>query len=359
MPQGPSPSRIPRRTFFKAAGLATAFSATAASAQAAAKPFIVDCQSHLFFPEVLDMMRRRKTDPTVYDKGGTTFLKMGDWLRKVPPFYLDVDAKIAAMDTAGIDITMLSTNDPGPECFGADGVAVAQQIHDSLAGVIAKHPTRFRGLCVLPLQNENAAGEELDRCIKKLGFKGILLYTNLDGVWCDEPQFRWLYARAEELGVPILLHPSKPMTTEQVKGYELTSTLGNMFENTIAMARIIASGLLDKHPRLKLVCPHLGGTLPYICGRMDHQITVLKRSTQNLQRKPSEYLRDIYMDIVSPLAEAMRFALDFSSPDKLLFSSDHPWVEPKEILQPLSTLNLPADVSAKILGGNARTLFGL
>ncbi len=345
-----------RRDFFKAAGLATALQT---SAQAAAKPFIVDCQSHLFFPEVLDMMRRRKSEPLVYDKDGTTFLKMGDWLRKVPPFYLDVDAKLAAMDASGIDITMLSTNDPGPEWFGDDGPAAARLIHDSLAAVISKHPARFRGLCVLPMQNEKAATEELDRCVKKLGFKGILLYTNLAGAWCDEPQFHWLYARAEELGMPILLHPAKPMTTEQTKGYELTSTLGNMFENTIAMARVIASGLLDKHPKLKLVCPHLGGTLPYISGRMDHQITVLKRSTQTLQRKPSEYLREIYMDIVSPLPEAMHFALDFSSEDKLLFSSDHPWVEPKEILDPLRSLELPASTEAKILGGNARALFDL
>lgn len=329
-------------------------------AAAAAPPAgIIDCQSHLFFPEVLDMMRKRKTEPLVYDEKGTTFLKMGDWLRKVPPHYLDVNAKLASMDDSGIEITMLSTNDPGPEWFGADGPAVAQLIHDSLAGVIAKHPTRFRGLCVLPLQNEKAASEELDRCVKKLGFKGILLYTNLAGAWCDEPQFQWIYARAEELGVPILLHPAKPMTTEQVKGYELTSTLGNMFENTIAIARIIASGLLDKHPRLKLVCPHLGGTLPYISGRMDHQLTVLKRGPQNLQRKPSEYLRSIYMDIVSPLPEAMRFALDFSGADKLLFSSDHPWVEPKEILQPLRSLKLPAADEQKILCGNARQLFGL
>lgn len=354
-----SASRIPRRDFLKSAGLATALQAVAAPAQSAEKPFIVDCQSHLFFPEVLDMMRWRKTEPLVYDKDGTTFLKMGDWLRKVPPFYLNVDAKLAAMDANGIAITMLSTNDPGPEWFGDDGVSAAQLIHDSLAGVIARHPTRFRGLCVLPLQNEKAAAEELDRCVKKLGFKGILLYTNLAGAWCDEPQYHWLYARAEELGVPILLHPAKPMTTDQTKGYELTSTLGNMFENTIAMARIIASGLLDRHPKLKLVCPHLGGTLPYISGRMDHQITVLKRSTQTLQRKPSEYLRSIYMDIVSPLPEAMRFALDFSSEDRLLFSSDHPWVEPAEILNPLRSLDLPAATTAKILGGNARTLFSL
>jgi aminocarboxymuconate-semialdehyde decarboxylase len=132
-----------------------------------------------------------------------------------------------------------------------------------------------------------------------------------------------------------------------------------MFENTIALARIIASGLLDRHPKLKLVCPHLGGTLPYICGRMDHQLAVLKRGPQNLQRKPSEYLRSIYMDIVSPLPEAMRFALDFNSSDKLLFSSDHPWVQPKEILDPFRSLNLPAATEAKILRGNARQLFKL
>lgn len=304
-------------------------------------------------------MRRRRVEPLVYDRDGTTFLQMGDWLRKVPPSYTSVEAKLATMDAHGIGLTLLSANDPGPEWFGADGPAVAQLVHDALADVIARHPTRLRGLCTLPLQDEPAAAAELDRCVRRLGFVGILLYTNLAGAWCDEPPFHWLYARAEELGVPILLHPAKPLTTGQVKGYELTSTLGNMFENTIALARIIASGLLDRHPRLQLVCPHLGGTLPYICGRMDHQLAVLKRGPQHLQRRPSEYLRAIHLDIVSPLTEAMRFALDFSGPDRLLFASDHPWVQPGEILEPFRRLQLPAATGDRILHGNARRLFRL
>ena len=356
------PGRINRRQFV-AGGVTTGVALTSAIegvSHAANQPSgLIDCQSHLFLPAMVDLMRQRKQDPRVYDDDGTTYLKMGGWLRKIPPGYLDVNAKLAAMDANSIATAMLSTNDPGPEWFGQDGPTVAQLINNSIAEVVAQHPTRFCGLCVLPLQDENSSSDELDRCHRKLGMKGVLLYTNLAGQWCDEPQFRWLYARVEELGMSLLLHPAKPMTTEALKGYELTSTLGNMFENTIALARIIASGLLDRHPRLKLVCPHLGGTLPYISGRMDHQITVLKRSTQTLERKPSEYLRNVYMDIVSPLPEAMRFALDFSGPDRLLFASDHPWVDPQLILETLRSLKLPAADERRILRDNARELFGL
>jgi predicted TIM-barrel fold metal-dependent hydrolase len=304
-------------------------------------------------------MSRRRTDPRVYVKDGVRVLQMGDWLRKVPPLYTDVAAKLATMDAAGIAQTALSINDPGPEWFGADGPAVAQMLNDFIAGLVRRHPTRFFGLCVLPLQDIAASLAELDRCVRQLGMKGILLYTNLAGRFPDEPEFRPLFARAVELDVPVLLHPAKPITTDLVKAYEMTSTLGNMFDNTLALTRLILSGLLDEFPRLKLVCPHLGGTLPYIVGRLDHQIHVLKRGPQKLQRKPSDYVRSIYLDVVSPLPEAVRFAADFSGPDRLLFSSDHPWVEPQLIIDTVGAARLSAATEEKVYVGNARRLFGL
>lgn len=304
-------------------------------------------------------MEKRKKDPVVFTRDGVRYLQMGDWLRKIPPLYLDVDAKLAAMDENEIALTALSINDPGPEWFGGAGPAVAQMANDFVAGVVRKHPTRFFGLCVLALQDMKASLAELDRCVKQLGMKGVLLYTNLAGRFPDEPELRPLFARAVELDVPVLLHPAKPLTTDVVKGYEMTSSLGNMFENTIALTRLIMAGILDQFPNLKLVCPHLGGTLPYIIGRLDHQVAVLKRGPKHLIRAPSEYLKEVWLDIVSPLPLAMKFALEFSGPERLLYASDHPWVEPKLILDHLRSLKLSRADEAKILGGNARTLFKL
>jgi predicted TIM-barrel fold metal-dependent hydrolase len=157
----------------------------------------------------------------------------------------------------------------------------------------------------------------------------------------------------------VLLHPALPVTTPQVKGYEMISALGNMFDNTIALTRLIMSGVLDELPTLRLVCPHLGGTLPYIIGRLDHQTQVLKRGPKYLTRAPSEYLKQVWLDVVSPLPAAMRFAYDMMGPERLLYSSDHPWVDPKLILDGLRSLKLPAADEEKILRGNARKLFNL
>jgi predicted TIM-barrel fold metal-dependent hydrolase len=348
--------RINRREFIAAGSVAAAVGTGGASAAA---PLVIDCQSHLYVPELVKLMEKRTEDPVVFSKDGERWVRMGSWLRKILPKHMDVQAKLADMDANGISLTTISINDPGPEWFGKDGPAVARVANDFIAGLVQAYPKRFVGLCVLPLQDMKASMEELERCVKKLGIKGILLYTNLAGRFADEPEFRPLFARAVEYDIPILLHPAKPITSDIVKDYEMISSLGNMFDDTIALNRILLSGILDQYPALKLVCPHLGGTLPYIIGRIDHQTQVLKRGPKYLTKAPSAYLKQVYLDIVSPLPLAMRFAYELMGADRLIYASDHPWVDPKLILDGLRSLSLPKADEEKILGGNAKKLFRL
>jgi predicted TIM-barrel fold metal-dependent hydrolase len=319
----------------------------------------IDCQSHVYPPELLALLERRTTSPFAYRQDGQLYVVIGDWRRKVLAKHTDLAAKLADMDRNGIARTALSINDPGPELFGADGRAVAELANDFLAEAARSHPTRFFALAVLPLQDMKQALSELDRAAGRLGAKGILLYSNLDGKFPDLPEFRPLFARAEELDLPVLLHPAYPVTYEATKGYEMAAGLGLMFDTTIALCRIILSGLLDEHPRLKLVCPHVGGALPYLIGRIDHQTQVLGRGAAKLKEPPSRTLRRVYFDTVTPIALAIRYAYDFSGSDRLLFASDHPWVDPGVIVGAIRSLNLPAGDEAKIFGGNARRLFRL
>ncbi len=343
-----------RRQLLRSAALALAPSAAAYEKP---KHFTIDCQSHLFVPELIAIMEKRKESPYAYRESGAVHVVVKEWHRRLRDKHMDVGAKLADMDEAGIDITALSINDPGPELFGKEGPAIARIVNDYIGGLAKDHPDRFIGLIVLPLQDVEASIRELDRAVSELGMKGVLLYSNQDGVFPDEVQFRPLFEHIERLDVPVLLHPAYPVTYDATVGRNLVAGLGLMFDTTIALARIILAGMLDEFPNLKLVCPHVGGALPYLIGRLDHQTQVLKRGAENINKPPSEYLKNIYLDAVSPIPMAIQYGIDFVGADRMLYSSDHPWVDPKTISECVQALNLPSEEQAKIFGGNAKTLF--
>ncbi len=139
-----NPSSLSRREFLATAASAATLSIDSPEAQRAQGR--IDCQSHLFCPDVVALMEKRTSDPRVFTRDGVRVVQMGDWLRKIPPHYMDVSLKLATMDANGIAMTALSVNDPGPEWFGADGPAVAQMLNDFVAGIARSHPTRFFGL---------------------------------------------------------------------------------------------------------------------------------------------------------------------------------------------------------------------
>ena len=319
----------------------------------------IDCQSHLFFEDFLKLLEKRKSSPYVIREGNERYIIIRDWKRRILPKHTDVDAKLADMDRAGIRMAALSINDPGPELFGHDSSSMAVLLNDYIADVVRRHPQRFFGLGTLPFDTPDAMMREFDRATGKLGMKGILLYSNLDGRFPDEEPYHPLFAEAERRGVPILLHPAHPVTFAQTQAYEMVTMLGLMFDTTIALTRLILAGILDRHPNLKLVCPHVGGALPYLIGRVDHQTMVLKRGADSIHRAPSEYLKRVWLDTVTPIGLGIKFAYDFAGPNKLLYSSDHPWVDPQIIIDQVESQRLPAGDLAKLYQQNARILFNL
>ena len=353
-------SSTTRRRFLRSGAAQSAVAAAAAYGKPVGP--VIDCQSHLFVPELIEMMAKRKNPPYSYKQDGNVYVVTGPpgaWRRRLRDKHMDAAAKLADMDAAGIERTMISINDPGPETFAADGSIAARICNDWIADLGKRYPARFSGLAVLPLQNMNAALKELDRCVSKLGMKGILLYSNLAGKFPDEEEFRELFAEAERLDMPILLHPAHPVTFDATEGHGMTAGLGLMFDTTIALARIILAGILERHPRLKLVCPHAGGALPYLIGRIDHQTQVLKRGAEHIAKPPSAYLRQIYLDAVSPIPLAIQYGIDYVGVERMLYSSDHPWVDPQTIAGHIRSLGLPPEDEAKIFGGNAERLFNL
>ncbi|MEK7754066.1 MAG: amidohydrolase family protein [Acidobacteriota bacterium] len=329
------------------------------AAAAAAPSGRIDCQSHLFSEEFLTLLEKRKQSPYVVREGRDRYVIVNQWRRRILPKHTDLAAKLADMDAAGIAMAALSINDPGPELFGKDSAAMAVLLNDFIADVVARHPRRFFGLATLPFDTPDTMLKEFDRALGKPGMKGILLYSNLDGRFADEEPYRPLFAEAERRGIPLLLHPACPVTYQATQGYEMAAMLGLMFDTTIALCRLILSGLFERHPNLKIVCPHVGGALPYLIGRVDHQTMVLKRGAEHIRRAPSQYLRQVWLDTVTPIGLGIRYAWEFSGADKLLYASDHPWVDPQLIAAQVDGQNFSAADRAKIYGQNARALFNL
>jgi predicted TIM-barrel fold metal-dependent hydrolase len=321
----------------------------------------IDCQSHVFPQSYIEILAQNPHPPQVVPRGDESLITYGD----VQQFRLraekyDPKTKLEDMNRAGIDISVISTNIPGP-CMLAPELALkgAQALNNFIADVIARYPGRFAGLASLPWQNPDDAITEMDRAKEELDFRGVMLYSHIGGRPVDHPEFAPVYAHAEAKRLPIVLHPTVPTWGEAIKDHWMIPMMGLQVDTSFALLRLILSGILERHPRLQVVMPHVGGVLPYMIGRIDHQTEVMGRGRENITQPPSEYLRRIYLDLVSPSEQALQYAYQFSGPDRLVFGTDHPWVEPQIFINLIEGMDISAHAKAKIFGTNAKTLFKL
>lgn len=321
----------------------------------------IDVQSHVFprayaemYVDAPGFVRAERLGPRQY------LLRYGD----VQRFRLDLEdyapaRKLEAMDRAGIDVSVLSVNIPSPSRLPpALRLEGARLCNDFLADLCRHSGGRFAAIASLPLPDIEASLSELERAVRELDLRGVFCCSHFDGTPLDDPVLDPIYARIEALDVPLVLHPTVPTWGADVRDHAMIPMMAFMVDTSFAMLRLILGGVMERFPALKVVHPHVGGVLPYLMGRVEEQTEHKGRGRDHIAHPPGTYYDRVYLDLVTPSAEAMAYALQFAGPERLMFGSDHPWVEIDTIQAFMHRgLVLPPDQTALIQGGNAARLF--
>ena len=248
----------------------------------------------------------------------------GDYNIVVGP-HIDIEDRLKAMDRCGIEMHVLTLTTPSVEREVPEkGVKLAELANDGFSQVVEKYPERFQAFAALPLQVPEAAAEELERAVKELGLRGGTLMTNVDGKPLDLDEFMPVYEKAVELDVPLFLHPTSPINSKAMEDYRLVPILGFGVDTSLAVLRLVFSGVLKKLPRLKLIASHLGGVYPYLRGRIETGFNAYPECKVNIDEPPSTYLKKIWMDSIIYDEDVLMSTLAYTGAEKIVLGSDHP-----------------------------------
>ena len=294
--------------------------------------------------------------------GHTGILKDGAPFMTLTPGMFDYEARLRAMDAAGVDLAIVTLTSPNVYWGSArQSLDAARAVNDDMSAQSRRFPERIRFMCSLPWQHPKLALPELNRACDELGAVGVMVLANIDGESLTHHRYGPIWREIDRRGLPVLVHPSAPPATKDLDlmKYNLIASVGFMFDTSLAVSRMIFDGFLDRHPRLKLIAAHGGGALPYLAGRLDICFDNMPACREKISERPSSYLRRIYYDSVVFQQESLELALKVGGADKLLFGSDYPH-NIGDMKGCLSRVNaLPAAQRDAVRGGNAIRIFSL
>ena len=271
-----------------------------------------------------------------------TFKDIGKRMRNIP-MLVDLDERFRVMDRFADYQQVLSIATPPIEVFssGQDSIDLARAANDGMAALVAKYPDRFPAfVAALPLGDPDAAMRETERAVGELGARGIQVFSNINGKPLDRPEYLALFARMAAFDLPVWLHPFRgadisDYATEQKSLYEIWWTFGWPYETSVAMSRLVFSGIFDRHPGLKIITHHLGAMAPYFEGRVGPGWDQLGSRTSDedygavltrLAKRPIDYFRMFYADTaVFGAYDATVCGLSFFGAGHVLFASDAPF----------------------------------
>jgi predicted TIM-barrel fold metal-dependent hydrolase len=335
-------------------------------------PRKIDLETHFVTQEWIDALLDRDGYPRLTHDKPTDRWRLHYHEDVFEPFgvrdrLLDIgDGRIALMDAAGVDVAVLSLTSPGCEQLDrAVGSRVAAAANDALAAAIAQHPGRLQGFVALCPKDVDGAVAELERAVRELGLKGWKTHSNFGDSFLDEKRYWPILAKAEELDVPVYLHPAAPMIRElRTYGLALAGAgFGFGVETALAMMRLVLSGAFDAFPRLKVILGHYGEGLPFQMQRVDHAFTrphikADGAAVPELLHPPSYYLRTNMWVSTSGnyLPAAFACTRDALGVDRIVLGTDYPYEEMDESLGFLSSLPMSQPEAEQVFERNAAAL---
>jgi len=299
---------------------------------------------------------------------------IGARLRGVKKLF-DLDERFREMDRFGDYREVISLPNPPIEDFaqGEVGLNLARIGNDAMAELCARHPARFPAfVAALSLTDVEGSVKEARRAVTELGAGGVQIFTNIAGRPLDAPAYEPIFATMAELDLPIWLHPARTAAmpdyaAEQKSRFEMWWCFGWPYETSVAMVRMVLAGLLDRHPKLKIITHHLGGMIPFYDGRIGPGLAVLGSRTldedyskvlSSLKRPHLDYLHDFYGDtaLFGGGIQAVRCGLEFFGVNHVVFATDTPLGPIAPTIDRINELDIPAADRRRIFAGNAERL---
>ena len=324
---------------------------------------IIDMHNHFYPPEYLEAIQTgpSQVKVTIDTEGNPLLHYPGDY-NIVVPGHRDIDYRAQVLEEAGVDMQVLTFTTPGVHIESPErSVELARMVNDNFAKIKKEKSQRFDALATLPLNDPEASVLELERAFSELGFRGVALHSNVNGIALSDERFWPLYEKANELEVFFDIHPSFPVGVEAMTDYWLMPLLGFTFDTTLAAAKLVFSGVVEKFPKIRWKLGHLGGAIPYLTERLDRGYAAFKECRENITKKPSEYLKTFYFDTVNFDINALQLAIDFAGADHLVAGSDYPHQigSLTQMISSIDRLNISEIDKSNIYGNNAAQLLNI
>ncbi|MFF5437830.1 amidohydrolase family protein [Streptomyces achromogenes] len=326
----------------------------------------VDVHAHLLLPEAEALVdglpglaEARALDAR--RNGPAALAVNGPMVRARLPGLTDAGARLAAMDAQGVDVQLVSPS-PSHYHYWADedtAEKLYRLVNEATAAHCSAAPDRLRGLGLVPLQHPRRAVRALDHALAQ-GLAGVEISSHAPGRELSDPAYEPFWSRAEGTGALLFLHPFGCTLDERLDRWYLSNTVGQPTENAVALSHLIFSGVLDRHPGLKVIAAHGGGYLPTHIGRSDHAWSARSDARAGCAHPPSSYLRRLYFDSLVHDPYVLRELVRAAGADRVLLGSDFPFdMGTEDPVGALRAARLPEAGFHAVRGGNATALLSL